>query len=163
MSPKVKHPPIGDLSPKVEDFLPVWQAIVNARHKLEVFLTPAVDAIKQYHYGRARSVTCDWEQLEVLPSQNHLWEVVLVFTSYWPGAGEDDHESYVLPLAVALSGQVAITTFFNEEKAKQQKKADELGQQRLMQEKTQRKTIFDKLKLEFEPPVEAIVKYNDNN
>jgi len=155
---EVKQPIVEDLSIKPADLLNAWNQKMQYQKQLEIMLSPAVDAIKSYHYKRHTWATCDWDQMEICQTSSQVWEVVFVFTSYYPNSGEDDHESHCIPIEAVLGGATTMFAYFDEKKRKEQEESKRMGERREAGEKEKRRAEYEKLRQEFDPNVTAIVK-----
>ena len=145
MSP-VKTPEVGNTTITVEDFLKIWAKRTAALARIEVALKPAAEAIKQKDYQRQAVVTL-WDSVELQPKKDGKYDIAFEFEYYTHG--EMEHDSYSLPLEVALGGPDALKPYWEEEARKRQEEATRLGLLREARDKDKRRELYNKLKEEF--------------
>lgn len=142
----------------IELFMDVWTNATRYQHKIDMLLHEAKDAIKAYHFPRYGH-TVLFSPIEV--AEHAAGKYLVIFPIEYHRDNDAEYNSYTIPLEDCMAGRDAVIAFFVEEKRKQQEKADAMGLQRLAKEREDRRRLYDKLKLEFDPPVEAIIKHGD--
>jgi hypothetical protein len=137
----------------VEYFMDLWTKRAEYQNKIDVLLREAQEAIKAYHFnGRFIGL---FNEIELTEHASGTYSVIFP-VEY--GHLDTEYNSYTIPLETCLAGRASVIAFFVEEKRQQQEKADAMGLERLAKEKDDRRRLYNKLKLEFDPPPEAIIK-----
>lgn len=147
------------LAPTEEDFMNSWHQMEQYREQINHMLEPGLDAIRSFHYPRGGAQVFLYS-FEVYAHSNKPTEVA--YTVEHTIYGDSSTTTFTIPLVSILAGGAAVIAFFEEERAKQEEKANEMGRQHELKDKEERQQLFNKLKLEFEPPAEAIIKYDNN-
>lgn len=147
-----------NLAPQVDDFLNSWYQMSQYKEQLARILKPGLNAIRSFYYPRGgASVILDSFDLYDVPNKPRT----IAYTVQLHINGNISTTTFTIPLSAILAGESAIIKFFEDERAAQEEKAKEAGHQRDLRDKEERKKIFDKLKLEFEPKEDAIIKYGE--
>lgn len=142
----------------IEYFMEIWNKATQYQHKINVLLSEAKVAIKDYHFPRYTH-TVLFNPVELAESASGKYSVI--FPIEYHRNNDAEYNSYTISLETCLAGRDAVIAFFVEEKRKQQEQADAMGLKKLAQEREDRRRLYDKLKLEFDPPAEAIIKHGD--
>jgi|SRR5665213_36727 len=152
---KVVEPIIDPVKPTEEDFMNAWHQRAQYNKMIETMLRPSVEAIKLYHWPRGDS-SVSYYGAEIYESVNNKKSIAISVDCHTNGNVRQ--LTYTIPIEDCLGGQAAVIAFFVEEKARQDAKADEMGRQRELAATEERHKLYNRLKLEFEPPAAALTK-----
>lgn len=156
---EVKDVEVGDLSFKEEDFLNAWNQMAQYKHQVNTMLHPALEAIEAYHFsfGGSHILLDNFEYHESSKGKFIMYSIEVHIN------GNTRDTTFTIPLDVCLAGKKATIKYFEEEKRKQEEKANVAGKARDDADKEERRKKFLELKLEFEPKEDAIVKKSKND
>lgn len=147
-----------DVMPTEEFFLRQWALMESSRDAIRIMLDPGLDAIKKFHFSRGNP-TIFLNDFDLHVNGDGSKSIAYALTEHIHGNNLET--TFVIPLQSILHGETAVIEFFQEELRKQEEKANAMGQKRMAKEKEDRRRQFQELKLEFEPPTEAIIRQGE--
>lgn len=142
------------------EFRERWHSVESIRTQLEHIVSCGWEAIIEFF--KLRSHDLSKQPFEMTMGPGGTYDIVVFPAEYYYGSGNNDSETWMIPLTAVLSGKQACLDYLAEERRKEIEKQNELGRAREQRDIEQRKAIFLKLKAEFEPPENAIVKNTDS-
>jgi hypothetical protein len=157
---KVVEPFVDPAKLTEEDFMNAWEQRAQYNNMIKTMLRPTADAIKLYHWPRGDASVL-FHGVELSEGGDHKKSIVITVECHTNG--NEREVTYTIPLEACLGGQADVIAFFVEEKAKQEERANEMGKQRDQAATEERRKLYDKLKLEFDPPaplrLDALMEY----
>lgn len=141
-----------------EDFYTAWTEMLQQRNKLLVMVEPAIQATRE-RYGRHLQLIDNGIDLQDGKISDPANATLVLTFEYWTQRDHDVQEtSFSIPLDAAMHSVGAVLLHFDNEKQRQEQAAIEAGIRKVAREKEDRRVIFERLKVEFEPPINAIIK-----
>lgn len=141
-----------------QEFLDIWDEQRKYLNRLNVMLIPAKEAIVDFYlHGEKQRMT--WEGLEMEVGLNG--QLLLQFIGTYHSEASAIRQTFTVPLETCGHGMGSVTAYLAEERRKQYEASRVQGEKRDARDKAEREELFKKLKLEFEPPEDAIVKHQD--